>query len=194
MTGTGRSPRSGRRPGGPSSWSCSCSSTRRWFRRRSTRSSRREGGLFQNYRAILEEERLMRRRPHDADRRGAGRRRSPPSWRSSWSRRCASGATPRLILGIVLIPLFVPGISMGLATALFFQRPRHRSLAPTHRRRPGDLGAALRLPDHPDGDGELRPRPIARPPICPAPTGCRPSSRSSCRRSTRACWARRSSR
>lgn len=28
---------------------------------------------------------------------------------------------PRLILGIVLIPLFVPGISMGLATALFFR-------------------------------------------------------------------------
>jgi spermidine/putrescine transport system permease protein len=28
---------------------------------------------------------------------------------------------PRLILGIILIPLFVPGISMGVATALFFQ-------------------------------------------------------------------------
>ena len=28
---------------------------------------------------------------------------------------------PRLILGIMLIPLFVPGVSMGLATALFFQ-------------------------------------------------------------------------
>lgn len=28
---------------------------------------------------------------------------------------------PRLIVSIVLIPLFVPGISMGLATALFFQ-------------------------------------------------------------------------
>lgn len=28
---------------------------------------------------------------------------------------------PKLILGVVLIPLFVPGISMGVATALFFQ-------------------------------------------------------------------------
>jgi putative spermidine/putrescine transport system permease protein/spermidine/putrescine transport system permease protein len=28
---------------------------------------------------------------------------------------------PRLVLGIVLIPLFIPGISMGVATALFFQ-------------------------------------------------------------------------
>ena len=28
---------------------------------------------------------------------------------------------PRLIVGIILIPLFVPGISMGVATALFFQ-------------------------------------------------------------------------
>lgn len=28
---------------------------------------------------------------------------------------------PRLVLGVILIPLFVPGISMGVATALFFQ-------------------------------------------------------------------------
>jgi spermidine/putrescine transport system permease protein len=28
---------------------------------------------------------------------------------------------PRLIVGVVLIPLFVPGVSMGIATALFFQ-------------------------------------------------------------------------
>jgi spermidine/putrescine transport system permease protein len=28
---------------------------------------------------------------------------------------------PRLIIGVMLIPLFVPGVSMGLATALFFQ-------------------------------------------------------------------------
>ncbi len=28
---------------------------------------------------------------------------------------------PKLVLGVLLIPLFVPGISMGLATALFFQ-------------------------------------------------------------------------
>ncbi len=28
---------------------------------------------------------------------------------------------PRLIVGVVLVPLFVPGISMGLATGLFFQ-------------------------------------------------------------------------
>ena len=29
--------------------------------------------------------------------------------------------TPRLIIAVVLLPLFVPGISMGLATGLFFQ-------------------------------------------------------------------------
>ncbi|MCP1337065.1 ABC transporter permease [Futiania mangrovi] len=28
---------------------------------------------------------------------------------------------PKLVLGVLLIPLFVPGISMGVATALFFQ-------------------------------------------------------------------------
>ncbi len=28
---------------------------------------------------------------------------------------------PRLIIGVMLIPMFVPGVSMGLATALFFQ-------------------------------------------------------------------------
>lgn len=28
---------------------------------------------------------------------------------------------PRLVIAVILIPLFVPGISMGLATALFFQ-------------------------------------------------------------------------
>lgn len=28
---------------------------------------------------------------------------------------------PRLILGLVLLPLFIPGVSMGVATALFFQ-------------------------------------------------------------------------
>lgn len=29
---------------------------------------------------------------------------------------------PKLVLGLVMIPLFVPGISMGLATALFFRQ------------------------------------------------------------------------
>ncbi len=29
--------------------------------------------------------------------------------------------TPRLILSLVLLPLFIPGVSAGLATALFFQ-------------------------------------------------------------------------
>ncbi len=28
---------------------------------------------------------------------------------------------PRLVLGVILVPLFVPGISMGVATGLFFQ-------------------------------------------------------------------------
>lgn len=29
---------------------------------------------------------------------------------------------PRLIIGLVLLPLFIPGVSMGLATALFFRQ------------------------------------------------------------------------
>src|SRR5687767_8108146 len=29
---------------------------------------------------------------------------------------------PRLIIGIVLLPLFIPGVSMGVATALFFRQ------------------------------------------------------------------------
>lgn len=32
-----------------------------------------------------------------------------------------SWGKPRLILGLVLLPLFIPGVSMGVATALFFQ-------------------------------------------------------------------------
>ena len=35
---------------------------------------------------------------------------------------------PRSILSLVLLPLFIPGVSMGLATALFF---RELGLAPS---------------------------------------------------------------
>lgn len=37
------------------------------------------------------------------------------------ARTIREGGHPRLVLGVALIPLFVPGVSMGLATALFFR-------------------------------------------------------------------------
>ena len=40
---------------------------------------------------------------------------SPPRWQSATLR------VPRLVLALMLLPLFVPGVSMGLATALFFR-------------------------------------------------------------------------
>lgn len=37
------------------------------------------------------------------------------------SQALRSWKAPRLILGLVLLPLFIPGVSMGVATALFFR-------------------------------------------------------------------------
>lgn len=79
-----------------------------------------EGGPFQNYRAILEEERLLR---------AAGTTLLvgllvaliTPVLALFLVEAVRVWRAPKLVLGIVLIPLFVPGISMGLATALFFR-------------------------------------------------------------------------
>ena len=79
-----------------------------------------EVGLFGNYRAILEEERLMR-----AVRTtlvvGVLVAIITPVLAFFLVEAVRVWRAPRLILGLVLIPLFVPGISMGLATALFFR-------------------------------------------------------------------------
>ena len=79
-----------------------------------------EGAVFQNYRAILEEARLVR-----AIRAtlivGLLVAVITPLLALFLVEAVRVWRTPRLILGVVLIPLFVPGISMGLATALFFR-------------------------------------------------------------------------
>lgn len=78
------------------------------------------GGLFQNYRAILEEERLMRA-VRTTLTVGVLVALITPVLAFFLVEAVRVWRAPRLILGIVLIPLFVPGISMGLATALFFR-------------------------------------------------------------------------
>lgn len=79
-----------------------------------------EAGLFGNYWAILEEERLTR-----AFRTtlivGALVALITPVLALFLVEAVRVWRAPRLVLGLVLIPLFVPGISMGLATALFFR-------------------------------------------------------------------------
>jgi spermidine/putrescine transport system permease protein len=79
-----------------------------------------EAGLFYHYAAIFEDQRLMR-----------ALRTSlivgllvaliAPLLALLAAEAIRVWRMPRLILGIMLIPLFVPGISMGVATALFFQ-------------------------------------------------------------------------
>jgi ABC-type spermidine/putrescine transport system permease subunit II len=82
--------------------------------------SQGEGGLFRHYAAIFEDQRLLR-----------ALRTSllvgllvaliAPLLALLAAEAVRVWRMPRLILGIMLIPLFVPGISMGVATALFFQ-------------------------------------------------------------------------
>jgi spermidine/putrescine transport system permease protein len=77
-------------------------------------------GLFRNYVAILDDVRLMR-----------ALRTSlvvgllvaliAPPFAVLAAEAVRVWRMPRLIIAIILIPLFVPGVSMGLATALFFQ-------------------------------------------------------------------------
>lgn len=79
-----------------------------------------EASLFANYAAIIEDDRLMR----------AGRvslvvgalvALITPLLALLAAEALRVWRAPKLILGVLLIPLFVPGISMGVATALFFQ-------------------------------------------------------------------------
>jgi spermidine/putrescine transport system permease protein len=77
-------------------------------------------GLFHNYAAIFQDERLMR-----------ALRTSlvvallvaliAPSLALLAAEAVRVWRMPRLIIALMLLPLFVPGISMGLATGLFFQ-------------------------------------------------------------------------
>jgi spermidine/putrescine transport system permease protein len=79
-----------------------------------------EAGLFRNYAAILHDQRLMRALQTSlmvgllvaviAPLLALVAAEAVRVWR-----------LPRLIIAIMLIPLFVPGISMGVASALFFQ-------------------------------------------------------------------------
>jgi ABC-type spermidine/putrescine transport system permease subunit II len=78
-----------------------------------------KGALFANYAAILDDARLM-----------AAARTSlyvglltatiTPVLALLAAEAVRTWRRPRLIIGILLVPLFVPGVSMGVATALFF--------------------------------------------------------------------------
>lgn len=79
-----------------------------------------DGGIFANYAAILGDGRLL----------AAGRTSLivgllvaliSPLLALLAAEAVRVWRIPRLVLGVILIPLFVPGISMGVATALFFQ-------------------------------------------------------------------------
>jgi spermidine/putrescine transport system permease protein len=77
-------------------------------------------GLLRNYVAIFEDARLLRAlRTSLAV--GALVALIAPALALLAAEAVRVWRTPRLIIAIVLLPLFVPGISMGLATGLFFQ-------------------------------------------------------------------------
>jgi len=79
-----------------------------------------EGSLFQNYFAILEDQRLIRavRTSLVA---GLLTTVITPLIALIAAEAIRIWKIPRLIIAVMLIPLFVPGISMGVATALFFR-------------------------------------------------------------------------
>jgi spermidine/putrescine transport system permease protein len=77
-------------------------------------------GLFRNYLAIFDDERLMRAlRSSLVVGLLVGLITPPLAVLAAEAVRV--WRMPRLIIAIILIPLFVPGVSMGLATALLFQ-------------------------------------------------------------------------
>jgi spermidine/putrescine transport system permease protein len=100
---------------------------------------------------------------------------------------------PRLIIAIMLLPLFVPGVSMGLATGLFFQilgvKPSLLTITAVQVLWALPFAFLIILTVMANFD-----QCISRPPTCPAPGACAPSSRSSCPRFTRVFWVLRSSR
>lgn len=77
------------------------------------------GALFANYAAILEDARLMRA-ARTSLYVGLLTALITPVLALLAAEAVRTWRRPRLILGILLIPLFVPGVSMGVATALFF--------------------------------------------------------------------------
>ena len=78
-----------------------------------------EGPLFAHYAAIFEDARLMRAARTSLVV-GLLTAVIAPLLALLAAQAVRSWRRPRLIIGILLIPLFVPGISMGVATALFF--------------------------------------------------------------------------
>lgn len=78
------------------------------------------GSLFANYAAIFEDARLMRAAQTSLYV-GMLTATITPVLALLAAEAVRVWRLPRLIIGILLIPLFVPGISMGVATALFFK-------------------------------------------------------------------------
>lgn len=78
------------------------------------------GGLLANYAAILEDARLLKAVRVSAIV-GLLTAIIAPLLALIAAQAVRSWRRPRLIIGILLVPLFVPGVSMGVATALFFK-------------------------------------------------------------------------
>lgn len=79
-----------------------------------------KGGLLANYTAILDDARLLKAVRVSAIV-GLMTAIIAPLLALLAAQAVRSWKRPRLIVGILLVPLFVPGISMGVATALFFK-------------------------------------------------------------------------
>ncbi len=78
------------------------------------------GGIFSNYRAIFDDQ-LLVQGIYNTLIIGGFVAAITPVVALAIAQALRSWRRPRLILGLVLLPLFIPGVSMGVATALFFQ-------------------------------------------------------------------------
>jgi putative spermidine/putrescine transport system permease protein/spermidine/putrescine transport system permease protein len=78
------------------------------------------GGIFSNYRAIFDDQ-LLVQGIYNTLIIGGFVAAITPAVALAIAQALRSWRRPRLILGLVLLPLFIPGVSMGVATALFFQ-------------------------------------------------------------------------
>lgn len=78
------------------------------------------GGVFSNYRAIFDDP-LLVQGIYNTLIIGGFVAAITPAVALAIAQALRSWRRPRLILGLVLMPLFIPGVSMGVATALFFQ-------------------------------------------------------------------------
>ena len=78
------------------------------------------GGIFSNYRAIFEDQ-LLVQGIYNTMIIGGFVAVITPALALAIAQALRSWRRPRLILSLVLLPLFIPGVSMGVATALFFQ-------------------------------------------------------------------------